>query len=182
MKSTKLKFPEVLLLEPEIFKDERGFFYESFNQDKFEKVTGKKISFVQDNYSKSKKNTLRGMHYQLSPMAQGKLVSVLQGEIFDVVVDLRSSSKTLGGFVCQELSALTKQQLWVPEGFAHGFLVISDFAEVMYKTTNFYNPNLERSIVWNDSDLSINWPNHSDILLSDKDKKASSFLNADLYT
>ena len=122
------------------------------------------------------------MHYQLSPMAQGKLVSVLQGEIFDVVVDLRSSSKTLGGFVCQELSALTKQQLWVPEGFAHGFLVISDFAEVMYKTTNFYNPNLERSIVWNDSDLSINWPNHSDILLSDKDKKASSFLNADLYT
>jgi dTDP-4-dehydrorhamnose 3,5-epimerase len=182
MKSTKLKFPEVLLLEPEIFKDERGFFYESFNQDKFEKVTGKKISFVQDNYSKSKKNTLRGIHYQLSPMAQGKLVSVLQGEIFDVVVDLRSSSKTLGGFVCQELSALTKQQLWVPEGFAHGFLVISDFAEVMYKTTNFYNPNLERSIVWNDSDLSINWPNHSDILLSDKDKKASSFLNADLYT
>jgi len=182
MKSTKLKFPEVLLLEPEIFKDERGFFYESFNQDKFEKVTGKKISFVQDNYSKSKKNTLRGMHYQLSPMAQGKLVSVLQGKIFDVVVDLRSSSKTFGGFVCQELSALTKQQLWVPEGFAHGFLVISDFAEVMYKTTNFYNPNLERSIIWNDSDLSINWPNHSGILLSDKDKIASSFLNADFFT
>ena len=153
MKSTKLKFPEVLLLEPEIFEDERGFFYESFNQNKFEKVTGKKIYFVQDNFSRSKKNTLRGMHYQLPPMAQGKLVSVLQGEIFDVVVDLRSSSKTLGGFVCQELSALTKQQLWVPEGFAHGFLVISDFAEVMYKTTNFYNPNLERSIVWNDSDL-----------------------------
>ena len=182
MKSTKLKFPEVLLLEPEIFEDERGLFYESFNQNKFEEATGKKIFFVQDNFSKSKKNTLRGMHYQLPPMAQGKLVSVLQGEIFDVVVDLRSSSKTLGGFVCQELSALTKQQLWVPEGFAHGFLVISDFAEVMYKTTNFYNPNLERSIVWNDSDLSINWPNHSDILLSDKDKKASSFLNADLYT
>ena len=182
MKSSKLKFPEVLLLEPEIFKDERGFFYEGFNQDKFEKVTGQKISFVQDNYSKSIKNTLRGLHYQLSPMAQGKLVSVLQGEIFDVVVDLRKSSKTFGDFVFQELNSLTKQQLWIPEGFAHGFLVISDFAEVMYKTTNFYNPNLERSIIWNDSDLSINWPNHSDILLSDKDKKASSFLNADLYT
>tara|TARA_B100000787_G_scaffold132442_1_gene101282 strand:- start:2019 stop:2573 length:555 start_codon:yes stop_codon:yes gene_type:complete len=182
MKSSKLKFPEVLLLEPEIFKDERGFFYEGFNQDKFEKVTGQKISFVQDNYSKSIKNTLRGLHYQLSPMAQGKLVSVLQGEIFDVVVDLRKSSKTFGDFVFQELNSLTKQQLWIPEGFAHGFLVISDFAEVMYKTTNFYNPNLERSIIWNDSDLSINWPNHSDILLSNKDKKASPFSEADLFT
>jgi len=182
MKSSKLKFPEVLLLEPEIFKDERGFFYEAFNQDKFEKVTGQKISFVQDNYSKSIKNTLRGLHYQLSPMAQGKLVSVLQGEIFDVVVDLRKSSKTFGDFVFQELNSLTKQQLWIPEGFAHGFLVISDFAEVMYKTTNFYNPNLERSIIWNDSDLSINWPNHSDILLSNKDKKASPFSEADLFT
>ena len=182
MKSSKLKFPEVLLLEPEIFKDERGFFYEGFNQDKFEKVTGQKISFAQDNYSKSIKNTLRGLHYQLSPMAQGKLVSVLQGEIFDVVVDLRKSSKTFGDIVFQELNSLTKQQLWIPEGFAHGFLVISDFAEVMYKTTNFYNPNLERSIIWNDSDLSINWPNHSDILLSNKDKKASPFSEADLFT
>ena len=182
MKSTKLRFPEVLLLEPDIFKDERGFFYESFNQDKFDKVTGKKISFVQDNYSKSKKNTLRGLHYQLSPMAQGKLVSVLQGEIFDVVVDLRKSSKTFGDFVCQELNALTKKQLWIPKGFAHGFLVTSDFAEVMYKTTNFYNPNLERSIIWSDVDLSINWPNHSDILLSDKDKKGSSFLDADFFS
>ena len=182
MKSTKLKFPEVLLLEPDIFKDERGFFYEAFNQDKFEKATGKKISFVQDNYSKSIKNTLRGLHYQLYPMVQGKLVSVLQGEIFDVVVDLRKSSKTFGDFVFQELNSLTKQQLWIPEGFAHGFLVISDFAEVMYKTTNFYNPKLERSIIWNDLDLSINWPNHSDILLSEKDKKASHFLEADFFT
>ena len=182
MKSTKLKFPEVLLLEPEIFNDERGFFYEAFNQDEFEKETGKKISFVQDNYSKSIKNTLRGLHYQLSPMAQGKLVSVLQGEVFDVVVDLRKSSKTFGDFLFQELNSITKYQLWVPEGFAHGFLVTSDFAEVMYKTTNFYNPNLERSIIWNDSDLSINWPNHSNILLSDKDKKAPSFLEADFFT
>ena len=179
MKSTNLKIPEILLLEPDIFEDERGFFYESFNQDKFEKVTGKKIYFVQDSYSKSKKNTLRGLHYQLSPMAQGKLISVLQGEIFDVAVDLRKSSSTFGNYICQKLNSVTKQQLWVPEGFAHGFLVISDFAEVMYKTTNFYHPNFERSIIWNDPDLSINWPNHSDILLSDKDKKASSFLDAD---
>jgi len=182
MRSTKLKFPEVLLLEPEIFKDERGFFYESFNQDKFEKATGKKISFVQDNYSKSIKNTLRGLHYQLPPMAQGKLVSVLQGEIFDVVVDLRKSSKTFGDFIYQELNSITKQQLWIPEGFAHGFLVTSNFAEVMYKTTNFYHPNSERSILWSDPDLLINWPSQSDILLSDKDKKATSFLDADIFT
>ncbi len=182
MKSTKLKFPEVLLLEPDIFKDERGFFYESFNQDKFEKATGKKVSFVQDNYSKSNKNTLRGLHYQVSPMAQGKLVSVFQGEILDVVVDLRKSSKTFGDFICQELNSFKKQQLWIPEGFAHGFLVTSDFAEVMYKTTNFYNPNSERSIIWNDPDLSINWPNHAEILLSDKDKKASPFLRAEFFT
>jgi len=182
MKSTKLKFPEVLLLEPEIFEDERGFFYESFNQNKFEKATGKKIYFVQDNFSRSKKNTLRGMHYQLPPMAQGKLVSVLQGEIFDVVVDLRISSKTFGDYICQKLNSVTKQQLWVPEGFAHGFLVTSDFAEVMYKTTNFYSPNYERSIIWSDPDLFINWPNHNNVLLSDKDKKASSFVNADCFS
>ena len=182
MKSTKLKFPEVLLLEPEIFNDERGFFYEAFHQDKFEKETGKKISFVQDNYSKSIKNTLRGLHYQLAPMAQGKLVSVLQGEIFDVVVDLRISSKTFGDSICQKLNSVTKQQLWVPEGFAHGFLVTSDFAEVMYKTTTFYHPDSERSILWSDPDLSINWPNHSDILLSAKDEKATSFIAADCFT
>lgn len=182
MKSTKLKFPEVLLLEPEVYKDERGFFYEGFNQDKFEIVVGKKISFVQDNYSKSKKNTIRGLHYQTSPMAQGKLISVMQGVIFDVIVDLRKSSSTFGSFVCKELSSITKQQIWIPEGFAHGFLVISDFAEVMYKTTNFYHPASERSIVWNDKDLAINWPNHSNILLSDKDQKASSFLDAEPFT
>ena len=181
MKSRRLKFPEVLLLEPEIFKDERGFFYESFNQEKFEKATGKKISFVQDNFSKSNKNTLRGLHYQVPPMSQGKLVTVLQGEVYDVVVDLRKSSETFGDFLCQELNAVSKQQLWIPEGFAHGFLVTSDFAEVMYKTTNFYHPDSERSILWNDRNLSINWPNHSDILLSAKDKKATSFLAADCF-
>jgi dTDP-4-dehydrorhamnose 3,5-epimerase len=181
MKSRRLKFPEVLLLEPEIFKDERGFFYESFNKEKFEKATGKKISFVQDNFSKSNKNTLRGLHYQVPPMSQGKLVTVLQGEIYDVVVDLRKSSETFGDFLCQELNAVSKQQLWIPEGFAHGFLVTSDFAEVMYKTTNFYHPDSERSILWNDPNLLINWPNHSDILLSAKDKKATSFLAADCF-
>ena len=181
MKSRRLKFPEVLLLEPEIFKDERGFFYESFNQEKFEKATGKKISFVQDNFSKSNKNTLRGLHYQVPPMSQGKLVTVLQGEIYDVVVDLRKSSETFGDFLCQELNAVSKQQLWIPEGFAHGFLVTSDFAEVMYKTTNFDHPDSERSILGNDPNLLINWPNHSDILLSAKDKKATSFLAADCF-
>ena len=121
------------------------------------------------------------MHYQLSPMAQGKLISVLQGEIYDVVVDLRKPSKTFGDFICQELNSLTKQQLWVPEGFAHGFIVTSDFAEVMYKATNFYSPKYERSIIWSDPVLSINWPDHTNILLSDKDKKASFFLNADCF-
>jgi dTDP-4-dehydrorhamnose 3,5-epimerase len=181
MKSTQLQIPEVLLLEPDIFEDDRGFFYESFNQEKFDKATGKSISFVQDNYSKSKKNTLRGLHYQLPPKAQGKLVSVLQGEVFDVVVDLRKSSASFGKFVYQTLNAVTKKQLWVPEGFAHGFFVISDFAEVMYKTTNFYHHDSERSIIWNDTDLSINWPNQSNILLSDKDKNASSFLDAEFF-
>ena len=136
MKYTQLEIPEILLLKPNIFEDERGFFYEGFNQNKFDQVIGKKIIFVQDNYSKSKKNTLRGLHYQLPPMAQSKLITVLQGEIFDVVVDLRKKSSTFGTYIYQKLNALTKEQLWIPEGFAHGFLVISDFAEVMYKTTN----------------------------------------------
>ena len=114
-------------------------------------------------------------------MSQGKLVTVLQGEVYDVVVDLRKSSETFGDFLCQELNAVSKQQLWIPEGFAHGFLVTSDFAEVMYKTTNFYHPDSERSILWNDPNLLINWPNHSDILLSAKDKKATSFLAADCF-
>ena len=182
MKITKLKIPEVLLIEPDIFQDDRGFFYESFNLEKFENITGRKVSFVQDNFSKSKKNTLRGLHYQLDPMAQGKLISVLQGEIFDVVVDLRKSSPTFSTFVFETLNSDSRKQLWVPEGFAHGFLVISEFAEVMYKTTNFYSPNYERSIIWSDPDLFINWPNHNNVLLSDKDKKASSFVNADCFS
>ena len=182
MKSTKLHIPEVLLLEPDIFEDDRGFFYESFNQEKFQKATGKNVSFVQDNYSKSKKNTLRGLHYQLPPMSQGKLVSVLQGEVFDVVVDLRKSSPSFGKFVCETLNSVTKKQLWVPEGFAHGFLVTSDFAEVMYKTTNFYHRDSERAIIWSDTDLAINWPKQSNILLSDKDKNASSFADTKFFT
>jgi dTDP-4-dehydrorhamnose 3,5-epimerase len=181
MKYTQLEIPEILLLKPNIFEDERGFFYEGFNQNKFDQVIGKKIFFVQDNYSKSKKNILRGLHYQLPPMAQGKLITVLQGEIFDVVVDLRKKSSTFGTYIYQKLNALTKEQLWIPEGFAHGFLVISDFAEVMYKTTNFYHPDSERSIIWNDPSLAINWPEQSDIQLSEKDKKAPTFLDADYF-
>ncbi|MFL2980896.1 MAG: dTDP-4-dehydrorhamnose 3,5-epimerase [Methylophilaceae bacterium] len=181
MKYKHLKISDILLLEPDIFKDERGFFYEGFNQKKLNKIFGEKISFVQDNYSYSKKNTLRGLHYQIPPKGQGKLVQVLQGEIFDVVVDLRKKSPTFGSHVSQKLDGVTKKQLWIPEGFAHGFLVTSDSAEVMYKTTDFYDPNFERSIIWNDTNLSINWPKCSKILMSDKDKLGSVFLDTDHF-
>ena len=181
MKYMHLKISDILLLEPDIFRDERGFFYEGFNQKEFDKILGEKISFVQDNYSNSKKNTLRGLHYQIPPKGQGKLVQVLHGEIFDVVVDLRKKSSTFGSYVSQKLDGVTKKQLWIPEGFAHGFLVTSDSAEVMYKTTNFYDPNFERSIIWNDTNLSINWPKCSKILMSDKDKLGSVFLDTDHF-
>ena len=181
MKYMHLKISDILLLEPDIFRDERGFFYEGFNQKEFDKILGEKISFVQDNYSNSKKNTLRGLHYQTPPKGQGKLVQVLQGEIFDVVVDLRKKSPTFGSHVTQKLDSVTKKQLWIPAGFAHGFLVLSDIAEVMYKATDFYHPNYERSIIWNDSNLAINWPKCSKILMSDKDKKASVFLDIDYF-
>ena len=182
MNIVQTNLQDCLIIEPKVFGDKRGFFLETFHTSRYADLAGISLPFVQDNYSKSNKNTLRGLHYQVSPMAQGKLVSVFQGEILDVVVDLRKSSKTFGDFICQELNSFKKQQLWIPEGFAHGFLVTSDFAEVMYKTTNFYNPNSERSIIWNDPDLSINWPNHAEILLSDKDKKASPFLRAEFFT
>ncbi|MDC0182770.1 dTDP-4-dehydrorhamnose 3,5-epimerase [Nitrosomonadales bacterium] len=181
MKYTHLKIKDILLLEPDIFRDERGSFYEGFNQKEFDKILGKKISFVQDNYSNSKKNTLRGLHFQIPPKSQGKLVQVLQGEIFDVVVDLRKRSSTFGSYVTQKLDSVTKKQLWIPEGFAHGFLVLSDSAEVMYKTTDFYHPNSEISIIWNDPILAINWPKCPNILMSDKDKKGSVFLDINYF-
>ena len=177
MKVTPLHIADVLLIEPEIFGDDRGFFFESFNQENFKKVVGKKINFVQDNHSKSIKGVLRGLHYQLPPKAQGKLVRVTQGEVFDVVVDLRQTSVTFGKWIGEILSAENKKQIWIPEGFAHGFLTLSDTAEFLYKTTNFYSLEHEHSIIWNDPNIGINWPDIN-IVLSAKDKVASTFLNS----
>jgi len=177
MKVTPLNIPDVLLIEPEIFGDDRGFFFESFNQENFEKVTGKKINFVQDNHSKSVKGVLRGLHYQLPPKAQGKLVRITQGEVFDVVVDLRQSSVSFGKWVGEILSAENKKQIWIPEGFAHGFLTLSDTAEFLYKTTDFYSLENEHSISWNDPNIGIKWPDIN-IVLSAKDKVANTFLKS----
>lgn len=151
------KLPEVLILEPKVFGDERGFFFESFNQRDFQQATGLDVAFVQDNHSKSSKGVLRGLHYQIQH-PQGKLVRVTQGAVFDVAVDLRRTSSNFGQWVGIELSADNKRQLWIPPGFAHGFLVTSDSAEFLYKTTNYWYPEYERSLLWNDSILAIQWP------------------------
>lgn len=171
MKAIPTQFVDVLILEPTVFGDERGFFFESFNQDKFSKAVGKEIHFVQDNHSKSAKGVLRGLHYQLPPKAQGKLVRVIAGEIFDVVVDIRRSSPTFGQWLGVTLSAQNKQQLWIPPGFAHGFVVVSESAEMIYKTTDFWAPEYERSILWDDPSLDIPWPIQEAPLLSEKDKQ-----------
>ena len=171
MKVTSLKIPDVKLIEPSVFEDERGFFYESFNQQKFNKEIGENITFVQDNHSKSSKGVLRGLHYQEAPFAQGKLVRVISGEVFDVAVDIRKDSSTYGQWVSQILSAENKKQLWIPEGFAHGFLTLSVDAEFLYKTTNYYSPKHEHLIHWNKNEFAINWP-HLDVSfnLSKKDE------------
>ncbi|HCN7969688.1 TPA: dTDP-4-dehydrorhamnose 3,5-epimerase, partial [Escherichia coli] len=158
MNVIKTEIPDVLIFEPKVFGDERGFFMESFNQRQFEEIVGRKISFVQDNHSKSKKGVLRGLHYQLPPFAQGKLVRCINGEVYDVAVDLRPESINYGKWVGIILSAENKKQLWIPEGFAHGFLVISEFAEFAYKTTNYYSKESERGIRWNDPTINIQWP------------------------
>ena len=170
MNIIKTKISDVLLIEPEIFCDERGYFYESFNLKKFEEIINRKIEFVQDNHSKSCKGVLRGLHYQLEPHAQGKLVRCVVGEVFDVAVDIRKSSSTFGKWVGVNLSAENKRQLWIPEGFAHGFLVLSETAEFVYKTTNYYHPDSDRGLMWNDPAIGIQWPN-KEIMLSEKDKK-----------
>jgi dTDP-4-dehydrorhamnose 3,5-epimerase len=175
MKATRLEIPEVILFEPKVFGDERGFFYESFNQQTFNQLTGLNVQFVQDNHSKSQKGVLRGLHYQLPPKAQGKLVRVVQGEVFDVAVDIRKNSPTFGQWVSAILSAENKQQLWIPEGFAHGFLTLSETAEFLYKTTDYYAPEMEQSIVWNDHELGIDWPLEQELSLSVKDQLAKSF-------
>ena len=173
MRVTPTAIPDVLIIEPKVFGDERGFFFESFNQKAFNMATGLETNFVQDNHSRSARGVLRGLHYQLSPHAQGKLVRVVQGSVFDVAVDIRRDSSTYGHWVGVELSASNHLQLWIPLGFAHGFLVISDSADFLYKTTAFYAPSEERSIVWNDPDVAIAWPDlGQNPIISDKDSAA----------
>lgn len=172
------EIPDVKIFEPKVFGDARGFFYESFNQKIFEEAIGLSREFVQDNHSKSSKGVLRGLHYQLPPMAQGKLVRVVQGEVFDVAVDIRKSSPTFGQWVGVVLSETNSRQLWIPEGFAHGFLTLSETAEFLYKTTNYYSPKDEGAIVWNDSDLAIAWPEVGEVLVSGKDQVAPAFKDA----
>lgn len=176
MKIKRLTIPDVLLIEPRVFVDERGFFYESFNRRKFFEMAGIDHDFVQDNHSFSRQNVLRGLHYQLPPKSQGKLVQVISGEIFDVAVDLRRESPTYGQWLGQNLSAENKRQLWIPSGFAHGFLVISESADVLYKTTDYYEPRLERSLRWDDPVLNIAWPISAQPVLSEKDAQAPGLL------
>jgi len=173
MNVIKTKISEVLIFEPKVFGDERGFFFESFNAKVFSESTGLKVNFVQDNHSKSAKNVLRGLHYQIE-QAQGKLVRVTQGEVFDVAVDMRASSLTFGQWVGTHLSAENKYQMWVPTGFAHGFLVLSDTAELLYKTTDFYAPKFECCVKWNDPTIGIEWPLHDMPILSAKDSQGLS--------
>lgn len=167
--------PDVKIIEPKVFNDERGFFYESFNKRELAQALGLNLEFVQDNHSRSQKGVLRGLHYQIQPMAQAKLVRVIAGEVFDVSVDIRRSSPTFGQWVGVILSAENKRQLWIPEGFAHGFYVLSDYAECAYKTTGYYSPTHERSIAWNDAELGIAWPLTSAPLVSTKDSLAPLF-------
>jgi dTDP-4-dehydrorhamnose 3,5-epimerase len=180
MDAIATKIPDVLIIEPKVFGDERGFFYESFNKKKFVEASGVNAEFVQDNHSKSSKGVLRGLHYQIK-QPQGKLVRVCQGEVIDVAVDIRKSSATFGQWVGVNLSAENKRQLWVPEGFAHGFVVLSDTAEFLYKTTDYYAPQYERCIRWDDSDLSIDWQYDDAPLVSEKDAQGMVFKQAELF-
>jgi dTDP-4-dehydrorhamnose 3,5-epimerase len=170
--------PDVLVIEPRVFGDDRGFFYESFNQKVWEEKTGLRMTFVQDNHSRSERHVLRGLHYQIK-QPQGKLVRVLAGEVFDVAVDIRKSSPTFGKWVGFTLSAENKRTMWIPEGFAHGFLVLSDIAEFLYKTTDYWAPEYERTIIWDDSDIGIRWPLKP--VLSGKDAEGIALKNAEMY-
>jgi len=172
--------PDVKIIEPKVFGDERGFFFESFNGKRFNQAVGRPVEFVQDNHSKSCKGVLRGLHYQIQ-QPQGKLVRVIAGEVFDVAVDIRKSSPTFGQWVGVVLSADNKKQLWVPEGFAHGFVTLSDTAEFLYKTTDYYAPEFERSIIWDDPTIGIQWPIHGAPSLSGKDAQACELSAADHF-
>ena len=177
MKVTPTRIPDVLLIEPKVFGDDRGFFFESYNQKAFQEATGLNVNFVQDNHSKSAKNVLRGLHYQIE-QPQGKLVRVTHGEVFDAAVDIRKGSKTYGQWVGLILSAENKKQLWIPPGFAHGFLTLSETAEFLYKTTEYYSPEHERCIIWNDADIAIEWPIQGHPMISAKDEKGYQFCKA----
>ena len=181
MKATPLAIPEVMLIEPKVFGDDRGFFLESFNQQAFNQATGTDHQFVQDNHSRSKKGVLRGLHYQLPPHAQGTLVRVVRGAVFDVAVDIRRSSPTFGQWVAVELSAENFRQLWVPVGFAHGFVVLSETAEFLYKTTDYYTPSAERCIRWDDPTLNIDWQLSETPQLSGKDQQGKLLAEAEVF-
>lgn len=180
MRATPTAIPDVVILEPKVFGDDRGFFFESFNATAFEQATGLRRDFVQDNHSKSAKNVLRGMHYQIQN-PQGKLVRVTQGEVFDVAVDLRKSSKTFGKWVGVQLSAENKKQIWIPEGFAHGFLVLSETAEFLYKTTDYYAPEYERRLAWNDPIIGIKWPIEGELKLAANDANAKGWSEIETF-
>ena len=182
MKATETTLPGVFVIEPAVFGDDRGFFMESFNAERFRELTGAKVDFVQDNHSRSGAHVLRGIHYQIEH-AQGKLVRVTEGAVFDVAVDLRRSSPSFGQWVGAELSAENKKQLWVPAGFGHAFLVLSETADFLYRTTDYYHPETERSILWNDADIGIEWPlpPGQEPRLSGKDSVASRLSDADVY-
>lgn len=181
MKIVDTAITDVKIIEPAVFGDDRGFFFESFNQAKFEAAIGHAVNFVQDNHSRSVKGVLRGLHYQLPPHAQAKLVRCTLGEVFDVAVDIRQSSPTFGQWVGVYLSAENKRQLWIPEGFAHGFITLSDTAECLYKTTNYYAPQSDACIIWNDADVGIQWPTVNAVQLSGKDQQGKFFKQAEVF-
>lgn len=180
MNMTPTALEGVLIIEPKVFSDDRGFFYESFNQRKFDELVGRTVSFVQDNRSHSVRHVLRGMHYQIQ-QPQGKLVAVLQGAICDVVIDIRRHSPTFGQHIKVHLSAENKQMLWVPEGFAHGFLTLTETADISYKTTDYWAPEYERSIIWNDPGLGISWPTNMAPILSSKDRQGKLLADAECF-
>jgi dTDP-4-dehydrorhamnose 3,5-epimerase len=181
MKFTPLALNGLLLIEPNLFEDERGWFFESFNQELFKEATGLSINFVQDNHSRSVKHVLRGLHYQAAPKGQGKLVRVIEGEILDVAVDIRPDSSTFGQHLTAVLSAENKKQMWIPEGFAHGFLTLSDTSQMLYKTTELYDKAHDRCILWNDAELAIDWPLTGPVIMSEKDKNAPG-IRASLFS
>jgi len=178
MRIEPTKLSGVLLIKPRVFRDDRGFFLESWNKRQFDEVVGRPVEFVQDNHSRSVRGVLRGLHYQAEPMAQAKLITVMRGKIFDVAVDIRPESPTFGQWVGEVLTDESREMLWIPEGFAHGFYVLSDFADVVYKTTNYYSPPHERCIRWNDETLGVKWPVGQKPLVSPKDEDGERFLKS----